>query len=166
MSAVVFLLVIEEPASTKSIGVYKSEKDAKAGALEYVEKNTDIKFKANKSKSEESRKVLFTSDYAVITANKVDSYLIKDKSDKKINKRPLSAFMVYSKENRARIVKENPQASFGDVARILGEEWKAAKVSKDQKTPEEPEEPTEPIEPEEEPKASKEPKKAKQGKAK
>lgn len=41
-------------------------------------------------------------------------------------KRPLSAYMIYSMENRERIMKENKfdKRQIGDIAKKLGEGWK------------------------------------------
>jgi structure-specific recognition protein 1 len=49
----------------------------------------------------------------------------KKKKDPNAPKRPLSAFMYYSQKQRPNVKKENPTATFADVARILGEQWKA-----------------------------------------
>lgn len=47
--------------------------------------------------------------------------------------RPLSAYMHFVKENRSQISDRNPTASFGEIGRIAGEEWKA--LSDEQKAP-------------------------------
>ncbi|GAX28452.1 high mobility group protein B3 [Fistulifera solaris] len=39
-------------------------------------------------------------------------------------KRAMSAFFIFSQANRQRIKEENPEASFGDLARILAREYK------------------------------------------
>lgn len=49
----------------------------------------------------------------------------KKKKDPNAPKRPLSAFMFYSQKHRPLVKKENPEATFADVAKILGEQWKA-----------------------------------------
>ncbi|ORX63801.1 hypothetical protein DL89DRAFT_230480 [Linderina pennispora] len=38
-------------------------------------------------------------------------------------KRPLSAYMFYALANRDRLRKENPNARFGEIGRLLGSEW-------------------------------------------
>lgn len=47
------------------------------------------------------------------------------KSDDKI-KRPLSAYMIYSMENREKVMKDNKfeKKQIGDIAKKLGEGWK------------------------------------------
>ncbi|KAG9036829.1 Non-histone chromosomal protein 6 [Tulasnella sp. UAMH 9824] len=39
-------------------------------------------------------------------------------------KRPLSAFMYFCKDWRDRVKAENPEASFGEVGKLLGAKWK------------------------------------------
>ncbi|KAG8908916.1 Non-histone chromosomal protein 6 [Tulasnella sp. 403] len=39
-------------------------------------------------------------------------------------KRPLSAFMYFCKDWRERVKAENPEASFGEVGKLLGAKWK------------------------------------------
>jgi len=46
-------------------------------------------------------------------------------------KRPMSAFVLFGQDNRDRIRKENPAATFGDFGKLLGAEW--AKASDSQK---------------------------------
>jgi structure-specific recognition protein 1 len=41
-------------------------------------------------------------------------------------KKPLSAFMLFSNENRAQIKDENPDATFADTGKLLGAKWRAA----------------------------------------
>ncbi|ORY91911.1 high mobility group box-domain-containing protein [Syncephalastrum racemosum] len=50
----------------------------------------------------------------------------KDYSRNKSNgpKRALSAYMFFSQENRQKVVEEHPNASFGEVGKILGSKWK------------------------------------------
>ncbi|KAI8895872.1 high mobility group box domain-containing protein [Globomyces pollinis-pini] len=47
------------------------------------------------------------------------------KKDPNAPKKGLSAFMIYSQENRARIKKENPDATFGQMGKLLGAAWKS-----------------------------------------
>jgi hypothetical protein len=41
------------------------------------------------------------------------------------SKKPLSGFMLFSKENRAKIKEENPDITFGGTGKKLGEMWRA-----------------------------------------
>jgi len=49
----------------------------------------------------------------------------KKKKDPNRPKRNMSAFFLYSNANRARIKEENPEAKFGDIAKLLSIEFKA-----------------------------------------
>lgn len=40
-------------------------------------------------------------------------------------KKPLSGFMLFSKENRPKVKEENPDISFGQLGKKLGEMWRA-----------------------------------------
>jgi len=44
--------------------------------------------------------------------------------DKNAPKRALSAYMFFSQDWRERIKTENPEASFGEVGKLLGAKWK------------------------------------------
>jgi len=48
----------------------------------------------------------------------------KAKKDPKAPKRALSAYMFFSQDWRERIKTENPDASFGEVGKLLGAKWK------------------------------------------
>ena len=48
----------------------------------------------------------------------------KRKKDPNAPKRGLSAFMFFSKEMRPKIQEKNPEASFGETGKLLGEAWK------------------------------------------
>ena len=47
------------------------------------------------------------------------------KADGEKKKRPLSGFMKFSQQHRAQVKEENPDISFGEVGRKLGEMWRA-----------------------------------------
>ncbi|KAK5773840.1 high-mobility group nucleosome-binding protein PWA37_003813 [Arxiozyma heterogenica] len=47
------------------------------------------------------------------------------KKDPNAPKRALSAYMFFANENRDIIKSENPDVSFGQVGKLLGEKWKA-----------------------------------------
>jgi hypothetical protein len=50
----------------------------------------------------------------------------KAKGEKKGPNRPTSAYIYFTKENRAKVKKANPDASFGDIGKLLGEAWNNA----------------------------------------
>ena len=47
------------------------------------------------------------------------------KKDPNAPKKPLSAYIIFSKERRASVVAENPGMKVGEVAKVLGARWKA-----------------------------------------
>jgi hypothetical protein len=53
----------------------------------------------------------------------------KAKKDPNRPKRNMSAFFLYSNANRERIKEENPEAKFGEIAKILSVEFKAISAS-------------------------------------
>ncbi|EMR08174.1 hypothetical protein PNEG_03347 [Pneumocystis murina B123] len=46
------------------------------------------------------------------------------KKDPDAPKRGLSAYMFFAQENRELVKTENPDATFGQIGKILGERWK------------------------------------------
>ncbi|GJE99148.1 high mobility group box domain-containing protein [Phanerochaete sordida] len=48
----------------------------------------------------------------------------KAKKDKNAPKRALSAYMFFSQDWRERVKAENPDASFGEIGKLLGTKWK------------------------------------------
>ena len=56
----------------------------------------------------------------------------KKKKDPNAPKKPKSSFMYFSNAKRAEVKAANPEASFGDIGKLLGNEWK--QLSNDAKT--------------------------------
>eukprot|EP00211_Chloroparvula_japonica_P015848 CAMPEP_0119130966 /NCGR_PEP_ID=MMETSP1310-20130426/9104_1 /TAXON_ID=464262 /ORGANISM="Genus nov. species nov., Strain RCC2339" /LENGTH=209 /DNA_ID=CAMNT_0007121513 /DNA_START=212 /DNA_END=841 /DNA_ORIENTATION=- len=57
-------------------------------------------------------------------AEKKKKKLKRQKKDPNAPKRAMSAFMFYSRENRQAIQEANTGVTFGEIGRILGEQWK------------------------------------------
>ncbi|GAA5825678.1 hypothetical protein JCM10212_002149 [Sporobolomyces blumeae] len=53
----------------------------------------------------------------------------KAKKDPNAPKRPLSAYMHFSQAKRAEVKEENPDVSFGEIGKLLGQKWKDADAS-------------------------------------
>ena len=132
----VFVVNVEKSQGTETVGVYLTEKLAKASATEYVESNSDTVFKKKQVKkdSEDSRKVLFLQDTkespSSVTMTQVSFNFPqgkgkKEKKDPLAPKKGLSPFMIFNKENREKIKTANPEASFGDIGKLIGSTWKA-----------------------------------------
>ncbi|PIA17844.1 high mobility group box, partial [Coemansia reversa NRRL 1564] len=47
----------------------------------------------------------------------------KSAEDPNKPKRPLSAYMYFSQEKRPEVKKDNPDATFGSIGKILGQMW-------------------------------------------
>ncbi len=48
-------------------------------------------------------------------------------------KRPVSAYLLFSKDHRAKISKANPDADFGEIGRLVGESWQNATAAEKKK---------------------------------
>jgi hypothetical protein len=48
----------------------------------------------------------------------------KTKKDPNAPKKGLSAYMIFSQENRQKVKDENPKATFGEMGKLLGAKWK------------------------------------------
>ncbi|KAI9300674.1 Non-histone chromosomal protein 6 [Cunninghamella echinulata] len=57
----------------------------------------------------------------------------RGKKDPSAPKRGLSAYMFFSQANRNKVKEENPDATFGQLGKILGEKWK--NMSDEEKKP-------------------------------
>ena len=142
----VFVVTIEGVSNGKCdcdvIGVYFTEKEAKVGAAEYIDGETSFKKKLLKKDSEEDKQVMYVEntkeDPRSIFLSTVECKVPvskgkskKAKRDPLAPKKNLSAFMLFSKENRTKIKEDNPEANFGEIGRKVGEAW--AKVNDKQK---------------------------------
>ncbi|KAJ3065631.1 Non-histone chromosomal protein 6 [Podochytrium sp. JEL0797] len=57
----------------------------------------------------------------------------KAKKDPLAPKKAVSAYLLFSNANRTRIKEENPSATFGDLGKLLGAEWKTISDEEKQK---------------------------------
>ncbi|WP_329028072.1 non-histone chromosomal protein 6 [Streptomyces sp. NBC_00690] len=64
-----------------------------------------------------------TSETTKTTAK--DKTRARGKKDPHAPKRALSAYMFYSQDHRERVKQANPDASFSETGRILGNEWRS-----------------------------------------
>jgi hypothetical protein len=128
---VLFVLTHENSESCKIIGVYVSDKLAKESAKHY---NIESEYKKKQIKKDESKNVLYLENTkenpSRICMTRVDFEMpvvnkSKAKKDPNAPKKPLSAYMLFAKENREKIKKENSDATFGEIGRKLGEAWRS-----------------------------------------
>jgi hypothetical protein len=128
----VFVVNCETNEGTTVVGVFLNEKLAKAGAKDYAEEFYADSMKKKQFKKEDERKVLYKEkddNGASLTLQEVKCELpsvtkTKAKKDKNAPKKPLSAYMIYAVENRERVKKENDGIAFGEIGKLLGNEWK------------------------------------------
>ncbi|CAO3645392.1 unnamed protein product [Mucor hiemalis] len=66
-------------------------------------------------------------------ATKSDDKKRRSKKDPAAPKRGLSAYMFFSQDQRATVKTENPDATFGQIGKLLGEKW--GKMSDAEKKP-------------------------------
>lgn len=130
----VFVVNCESVEGTQVVGVFLTEKLGRAAAKNYVEEYYEEGvMKGKKAKSESDRKVLFAEESAkgeriTITEIACEMPVAKGKKAKKdpnAPKKGLSAYMIFAKENRERIKTENPEADFGVMGKLIGNQWKA-----------------------------------------
>lgn len=135
MSSSVFVVNVEKVDGTSVIGVYLTEKLAKAAASDYSESDESLTFKKKqvKKESEDSRKVLYLQDTKESPVSITMSHIMcdlpqkskKEKKDPLAPKKGLSPFMIFNKENREKIKTSNPEATFGDIGKLIGTAWKS-----------------------------------------
>lgn len=125
------VVTIESESGCEIYGVYLSEKLAKLGLSVLVE--GDVKYKRKLGKSETAKRLVYQEDTKESTKRSVYMTSVafempvtkgKKVKDPLAPKKGLSGFMMYSNEHRNRIKGENPDATFGDVGRLVGEAWK------------------------------------------
>jgi hypothetical protein len=130
----VFVVNVEKLEETNVIGVYATEKLAKDAAINYVENCDNVTFKRKQIKKDSTdlRKVLFLQDLKVapmsITISQVtfDFSKVKHKKEKKDTPHKcLSAFIIFNKENREKIKAANPDVTFGELGKLIGDAWKS-----------------------------------------
>lgn len=133
----VYVLTVENLSGCNVLGIYLTEKMAKVAAIEYVEKQENIVFKKKVMKGEEKKKLMYLENSKEEGKSSVfmtevyfempKSVGVKSKKSKDPNapKKGMSAFMIFSNEYRNKVKSENPECSFGEVGKKVGEAWKA-----------------------------------------
>jgi hypothetical protein len=131
-----FVLTVESVSGSQVVGAYLTEKAAKAAASEFVEKQEGLSFKKKlvKKDSEESKKLMYVEDskdaekksvfMSTVAFELPVSGKAKKVKDPNAPKKGMSAFMLFSNDQRNKIKTENPDLSFGEIGRKVGEAWK------------------------------------------
>ena len=132
----VFVLTVERSEfKGEVLGVYKNEKEAKLAASAFVEENTkeETKYKKKQVDKEQVKKVLYNEMdgkvvVSVVTLTELEFDLPeskeKTKKDPNAPKKNLSAYMLFANDNRKKFKDENPEASFSDLGKLLGQKWR------------------------------------------
>lgn len=130
-----FVLTVESVSGANVIGAFMTEKAAKTGAAEYVEKQEDVTYKKKLMKNDEEKRLMYVENskednkrslYMNVVAFELPNVGVKTKKkDPNMPKKGMSAFMFFSNENRNKIKEANPEMSFGEIGRKVGEAWKA-----------------------------------------
>lgn len=135
-----YVLTVESVSGSEVFGAYLTEKAAKTAAAEFVEKQEGLSFKKKlvKKDSEEQKKLLYVEDSKEAEKKSVFMSTVafelpvsaggakaKKVKDPNAPKKGMSAFMMFSNEQRNKIKTDNPEASFGEIGRKVGEAWKA-----------------------------------------
>lgn len=124
-----YVLTVESQNGCEVIGAFVNEKEAKAKAADFVSEGS---FKKKISKNNEAKKLMFLDEanntkvyINVVDFDMPNKKVTKAKKDPKAPKKNLSAFMIFSNQVRNTIKGENPELSFGEIGRKVGEQWKA-----------------------------------------
>lgn len=130
------VVTVESGTESKVFGVYLTLNLAKVGMHSYMESVvSDMTFKKKLVKKDDtsSKKLMFLQDTK--EESKVHVYVTdvtfdvpsgkgkKPKRDPSAPKRNMSAFMLYSNAHRTPIKEANPEATFGEIGRLLGQSW-------------------------------------------
>lgn len=130
-----YVVLVENASESQVVGAYLSVKLAKAAATTYVEsvsEETIYKKKQVKKDSEDTRHVLYlqdTKDSPIRVSMSQVSFELpaskgKKQKDPNAPKKGMSAFMIFSQENRSKIKESNPEATFADIGKMVGESWR------------------------------------------
>jgi HMG (high mobility group) box len=120
-------VVVHITENTELIGVFFKEVDAKKAAAKYIEDN-ELEYK-KRIKKEDQERILYSdeSNECKITLLECEAnppYQKKPKKDPNAPKKGKSAYMIFASEKREEIKKENPDATFGELGKLLGQAWK------------------------------------------
>ncbi len=123
----VFVVNSVSADSISVLGVYATEKAAKDAMKAYAAENGFRKKIPNK---EDSSKLMYASDSHKIylSARELEGVkqpAVKAAKDPNAPKKAVSAYMLFAADNRQKIKEANPQATFGELGKLIGDAWKA-----------------------------------------
>ena len=117
----IFIVNLEVPLKTIVLGAFSTQTSVNKFVSSYIKENNEfIKVKKN---DDDSRVVLYSSGDKFIVLNKVNFNKKAEKSEK-IEKKPLSGYLLFCKENRDQVKKEHSDFTFIQITKCLGEKWR------------------------------------------
>lgn len=129
------VLTLESNTGSNVLGIFLNEKLAKNAALTYVENADGLTFKRKLAKNgEETKRLLYLEDTKESTQKSLFMTTVafdmpvsgkpKKVKDPNAPKKGMSAFMLFSNDQRNAIKTKNPEATFGEIGRKVGEAWR------------------------------------------
>jgi MoaA/NifB/PqqE/SkfB family radical SAM enzyme len=130
------VVTVESVSGCEVVGVYLTEKLAKVAVATFVESGeTAYKKKLVKKDSEEVKKLVYVEDSKEVEKKFIYMTSVpfvmpvtgktKKVKDPLAPKKSLSGFMLFSNDHRVKVKASHPEATFGEVGRLVGEAWKA-----------------------------------------
>lgn len=124
-----YVLTVESASGCDVLGAHLTEKGAKAAAAEFVDQS--FKKKLVRKDSDPQKKLLYEDSKAgkklfmsIVAFQLPTVKKAKKAKDPNAPKKAMSAFMIFSNEQRNNIKAQNPESSFGEIGRKVGEAWK------------------------------------------
>ena len=135
------VITVESVSGCEVVGIYLTEKLAKVALSDFVESGeTAYKKKLVKKDNEEAKKLVYLEDSKETDKKSVYMTSVpfvlpvcgraKKVKDPLAPKKSLSGFMLFSNDHRASIKESKPDATFGEVGRLVGEAWKSLDTKK------------------------------------
>lgn len=128
-----YVVLVESHSESQVVGAYVNLKLAKLAATNYVESSSECyKKKQVKKDSGDTRNVMYLQDTKdspmriSVSEISFEFPASKGKKQKDPNapKKGMSAFMIFSQENRSKIKEAHPDATFADIGKKVGESWR------------------------------------------
>ncbi|CAK9878281.1 unnamed protein product [Sphagnum jensenii] len=126
---------IEKEESEARLKLKEDELQAKAAEAERINEQLKLSDEGKKKLEEKLRKLQKLKEFQPTLVMPLPSDDMAKKKKKNSNrlKKPKSAFLLWSKEQRQAVSEEHPNASFAEMSAIMGEKWKS--VSEEERKP-------------------------------
>ncbi|CAK9274834.1 unnamed protein product [Sphagnum jensenii] len=128
---------IEKEESEARLKLKEDELQAKAAEAERINEQLKLSDEGKKKLEEKLRKLQKLKEFQPTLSLGMplpsDDMAKKKKKNSNRLKKPKSAFLLWSKEQRQAVSEEHPNASFAEMSAIMGEKWKS--VSEEERKP-------------------------------